>query len=310
MTDLWVERADAIAGKAEAWRDAHGIALAESDQPRVAAFGIDCQVSFCHPNGGLFVPGAVEDSRRALTWMYRNLDRLTNTVWSLDTHEVYQVFHAAFWRDREGRRPAPFTTITAEQIRSGHWLPRAPVEVCVEYAQKLEATGKHVLTIWPYHGLLGGLGHALLPAFAEAMTFHAHARGSAPRIVVKGRHPLTEMYSVMAPEVTELAGEVTGRFDEGLYAHLRRFDRVYVFGQASSHCVLATLEDLRDRALRDGPDELARFVILEDAMSPVSPPPLEPLPPELDFPRMARERIGRLVDAGMGRARTGDPIPP
>jgi nicotinamidase-related amidase len=308
VSDLWVERAGMLSEAGEAHRAQHGYGLAGDDGTRIAAFGIDCQISFCHPDGGLFVPGAVEDAGRAIGWLYRHLDRVTETIWSLDTHELHQIFHPAFWRDREGRRPAPFTAITAAEVKAGQWVPRERFGRALEYCEKLEATGKYVLTVWPYHGILGGLANALLPAFAEAMCFHAFAREAPPRLVAKGRQPWTEMYSALSPEVRELEGETLGGFDEGLFRHLMSFDRVYVFGQASSHCVLATLEDLRDRVLAEDPSGLERFVILEDAMSPVPPPDLDPLPAGLDFPRIARERLDALVRAGMRRSTTAEPL--
>src|SRR5262249_913270 len=144
-------------------------------------------------------------------------------------------------------------------------------------------SGKYVLTIWPYHALLGGVSHALVPALMECAMFHAVARGHQTHFEIKGTHPLTENYSVLSPEVHELGGTRVGAFNDAFYRMLVSYDRVYVFGQAKSHCVLATLMDLkaRDPALAD------KIWILEDAMSPVPPPPVDPLPAALDFPRIA-----------------------
>ena len=45
-------------------------------------------------------------------------------------------------------------------------------------------------------------------------------------------------------------------------------------------------------------------------MSPVPPPPLDPLPPRLDFPRIADEAIEELAQgAGMNIVKTTDPHP-
>ena len=62
--------------------------------------------------------------------------------------------------------------------------------------------GKYKLTIWPYHAMLGGIGHALVPAVEEAIFFHSVARRSQPDFQQKGHSPLTEHYSVLGPEVT------------------------------------------------------------------------------------------------------------
>jgi hypothetical protein len=56
------------------------------------------------------------------------------------------------------------------------------------------------------------------------------------------------------------------------------------------------------------PSKLGRVFILEDAMSPVPAPPLEPLPPSLDFPRVAEEALRDFHKAGLRVVRTTDPI--
>lgn len=281
---------------------------ASEDRRRVAAFGIDCQVSFCAPGGSLFVPGAPDDLRRALGWLYTNLDHVTTLVLSLDAHHVFQIFHPAWWRDAEGRPPAPFTPITAADVRAGRWRPVRAPEASLEYVERLEVAGRYTLTIWPYHCLLGSVGHALLPALAEYALFHSLVRDTSPVFAAKGSHPLTENYSVLSPEVKELQGERVGGFDEALYQALLQHDRVYVFGEASSHCVRFTLSDLLDRIRQDDPSLTSRVYILEDAMSPVPAPPLDPLPPALDFPAQAKQALAGFQEAGMRVVRTSDPI--
>ncbi|MFZ5471979.1 MAG: nicotinamidase, partial [Myxococcota bacterium] len=245
VSQLYLERATQVAAAGEAYARQHRLLPSAHDQRRIAVFGIDAQVAFCTPGASLFVPGAVEDTRRAIEWIYRNLGRLTALHFSLDTHRIFQIFHPAWWVDSEGRHPPPFTPIFHEEVRAGRWRPTSHPTESTEYTQKLEATGKYVLTIWPYHALLGGLSHALVPALMEAAIFHAAARGQPTHFEMKGTHPLTENYSVLSPEVTELGGQVVGGFNASFVERLMELDRVYVFGQAKSHCVLATLRDLQ-----------------------------------------------------------------
>lgn len=306
--DLYLERAALVAEEASHYRDEHHIAPAEQDTYRIAAFGVDCQVGFCTPGASLFVPGAVEDMQRALGWLYGNLDKITDLYFSLDTHSVFQIFHPAWWADRDGRHPEPFTPITYKDVCNGAWTPVAHREDCLEYCQKLEASGKYVLTIWPYHVLLGGISHTLVPALMEASIFHSLVRQTQTLFEVKGSHALTEHYSVLSPEVQELGGESVGEFNEPLFKMLMEYDRVYVFGQASSHCVRATLFDIRDRIQATQPELMERIWILQDAMSPVPPPPLDPLPPELDFPRLAEDAIEDLQRSGMHVVSTAESI--
>ncbi len=163
-----------------------------------------------------------------------------------------------------------------------------------------------MLTIWPYHTLLGGVSHALVPAAMELAMFHALARDAATVFETKGQNPLTENYSVLSPEVTELHGVRVGAFNETLFDTLMKHDRVYVFGQAKSHCVLSTLFDMRDRIAKTDRALAKKIWILSDAMSPVPPPPLHPLPPELDFPRVAERGLEDLRAFGMNVVTTTD----
>ncbi|PYQ41463.1 MAG: nicotinamidase [Acidobacteria bacterium] len=312
---LYLERAALVTDAATAARAAHRVPEARDDRERIAAFGIDCQVAFCTPGASLFVPGAVEDTVRAIEWLYRNLARVTTLVLSLDTHSVHQIFHPAAWVDAEGRHPARFTVISTDDVRRGRWIPVLRPEgiadvraLCLEYCEQLEKSGRYVLTIWPYHALLGGTGHALVPSLMEAALFHAAARRTETVFAMKGRAALTENYSVLSPEVRQLGGRAVGHFDTGLFDLLMGHDRVYVFGQAKSHCVRSTLLDVMEECRRRDPRLLSRVHVLEDAMSPVPPPPLHPLPPALDFPRVAEEALRTFAAAGMRIVRTMDPI--
>jgi nicotinamidase-related amidase len=312
---LFHERAALVAEAAERFKKEERVHAAVQDERRIAAFGIDCQVAFCIPKASLFVPGAVEDMRRAIEWIYRNLGRLTTLVFSLDTHSVFQIFHPTAWVDREGNHPAPFSVITSKDVREGRWVPTLrqpgftdPVAAALEYCERLEASGRYVLTIWHYHALLGGISHALVPALMEAAIYHSVAREVDPVFEIKGRAPMTESYSVLSPEVRELQGRRVGEFNASLFETLMQYDRVYVFGEAKSHCVLSTLQDVERECRRRGPRLLDRIFILEDAMSPVTPPPLDPLPEALDFPKVADRALASFRDAGMHVVRTTDPI--
>ena len=147
--------------------------------------------------------------------MYRNLAAITRVVPSLDTHRAMQVFHAVWLVDDEGNHPEPYTLVSAEDVESGRWRlnPAAAESIGIDpayaagqladYTRRLAEGAKYDLTIWPYHAVLGGIGHALVSAVEEAFFFHAIARYSQPDFQVKGEHPLTEHYSMLGPEVTE-----------------------------------------------------------------------------------------------------------
>jgi nicotinamidase-related amidase len=305
---LFLEDAARAAEQAKEMALVHQVKPAGRDNFRIAAFGIDAQIGFCLPGASLFVPGAVEDTRRAIEWIYRHADLITGLHFSMDTHRVFQIFHPGWWMDVEGKNPAPFTVIGSEDVRSGKWRPIAHPAESLEYTKRLEQSGKYVLTIWPYHTLLGGVGHALVPSLMEAAIYCAVLRNHQTHFETKGTHAMTENYSVLSPEVLDLGGRPVGEFNAPFFKMLMEYDRIYVYGQAKSHCVLSTLADLRARIQATDPALVDKVYILEDAMSPVPAPPLNPLPPELDFPRVAERAFEEFRRAGMHIVKTTDPV--
>jgi nicotinamidase-related amidase len=225
--------------------------------------------------------GAVEDSRRLCSFVYRNLAAITEVVVTLDTHQAFQIFHAPFLADADERHPDPYTLVTAVDVSEGRWTvdgeaahalgldPDAAAEHLAAYVAALAAGGKYELTVWPFHAMLGGVGHALVSAIEEAFFFHAIARRAPTRFEIKGFAPLTEHYSVLGPEVLRGSrGEQLGERNTALVEHLRGFDAVLVAGQAKSHCVAWTVADLLDDAPELGP----RLYLLDDCTSPVVVP--------------------------------------
>jgi nicotinamidase-related amidase len=139
--------------------------------------------------------------------------------------------------------------------------------------------------------MLGGLGHALVAAVEEAFFFHALARRTQTRFEVKGDDPRTEHYSALGPEVG-------GEQNLALVKHLLTFDAVYVAGQAKSHCVAWTVDDL----LRLAPEIAPRLYLLEDCTSPV-------VAGALDFTEQADDAFARFAASGARIVRsTPEPV--
>jgi nicotinamidase-related amidase len=151
--------------------------------------------------------------------------------------------------------------------------------------------------------MVGGIGHALAPVVEEAVFFHSIARRSPTRVEVKGQNPLTENYSVLRPEVAEDAsGAPIASANRALVEHLLSFDTVIVAGEAKSHCVAWTVEDLlQEIRVRDA--RLARrVVLLDDCSSPVV------VPGVVDFTDAAEAAYARFAAAGMRRVLSTDPM--
>jgi nicotinamidase-related amidase len=300
--------------EALAWAAEHGVDPALHDGTRVCLLLVDEQNTFCTPGFELFVAGrsgagALEDSRRLCAFLYRNLRTITQTVVTLDTHQAFQIFHAPFLVDAEGQHPSPYTLVTPADVESGRWrVDPAAAEVAgladgdahlSAYVRALAEGAKYDLTIWPFHAMLGGVGHALVSAVEEAVFFHAVARSSQTRFEIKGWSPLTEHYSALGPEVLHGSkGELLGRRNVALIEHLAAFDAVIVAGQAKSHCVAWTIADL----LEDEPDIASRLYLLEDCSSPVV------VPGAVDYTDDADAAFARFGDAGVHVVRSTTPI--
>jgi nicotinamidase-related amidase len=308
--EVWRVPYEERASNAAAWAHAHAIGAATADSGRIALLLVDVQNTFCLPEFELFVPGAVDDSRRICEFVYRNLDAITQVVLTLDTHHATQIFHALWLVDGEGRHPGPYTLVSADDVERGVWRfnpeagstlgiePEAGQRHLLDYVRALEHGGKYALTIWPYHAMLGGIGHALVSAVEEAVFFHTVARQSQPRFEPKGETPWTEHYSALGPEVTQGPnGEVAQRRNEELVRHLLGFDAVLIAGQAKSHCVAWTIDDLLDE-----PTLAEKGFLLEDCSSPVV------VPGVVDYTEEANRAFARFAAAGMHVVRSTDPL--
>lgn len=298
------------------WAREHEIAPAARDSRRVCLLLVDMQNTFCSPGFELFVAGrsgtgAIDDTRRLCSFLYRNLGAVTQSVVTMDTHQAFQIFHAPFLVDTDGRHPGPYTLVTLDDVSSGRWRVDSEVATTLgvtaaqaadhllNYVQALAAGGKYALTIWPFHAMLGGIGHALVSAVEEALFFHSTARRSQTRFELKGQNPLTEHYSVLGPEVLRGSrGEVLGERNTALVEHLLGFDAVIVAGQAKSHCVAWTVGDL----LNDAPEIASRLYLLEDCSSPVV------VPGVVDYADDADAAFARFGEAGAHVVRSTEPL--
>lgn len=282
-------------------------AAAEAELPPAADDGqithlliIDMQVDFCHPGGSLFVPGAVEDIRRTIEFIYDNAERITQISCSLDSHLPHQIFSPSWWTDAEGNHPEPFTLISAEDVSSGRWRPLQEPEWSRHYVEQLEQEAKKQLTIWPYHVGIGSIGQALDPELWSAVFWHSLARRAQPIWLTKGSVPLTEHYSIIQPEVP-VPDQPGADKNQAFLDSLAEADTIIIAGEAESHCVLETVEDLVEE-FRDRPDMLEKVLLLRDCTSPV-------VHPEIDFHAIAMERFAAFAEQGVRFIDSTDPLP-
>ncbi len=270
---------------------------ASEDRRRILLWLIDVQVDFVFPApvGRLPVANAIEDTRRTVEWLYRNVQVVTHIAASLDTHTPLQIFYPSWWRNANGVRPAPYTVITREQVQQGLWTPVLEPDWSIHYLEALETVGKKQLMIWPFHCMEGTAGRSLVPALSEAIMVHSGARLAQPTYLAKGTTPETEFYSVVEPEV-KIPGRAESGLNSGFLEHIAQFDLIYVAGQARSHCVLETMNSTL-RYFNTRPDVIGKTRFLDDCTSSIA-----------GFEKDTESRIAEFKAAGVRLVKSTDPI--
>ena len=318
--EVWKVPYQQRADDAKKWALQHKLQPASHDKRKISLLLVDVQNTFCIPDFELYVggtsgTGAVDDNRRLCEFMYRNLNVITEICPTMDTHQAVQIFHAIFLINDRGEHPAPYTLISADDIEKGIWRfnPELAASLQIDesygqlflrhYTQQLKAGGKYDLTIWPYHAMLGGIGHALVSAVEESVFFHSIARLSQPDFQEKGGHALTENYSVLSPEVfASHMGERIAEKNVEFIHKLLDFDAVIIAGQAKSHCVAWTIEDLLTEIYNEDRKLAGKVYLLEDCTTPVV------IPGVIDYTEQANHAFQKFADAGMHIVRSSDPI--
>ncbi|NDJ62677.1 MAG: cysteine hydrolase family protein [Chloroflexi bacterium] len=281
-----------------AGRDAD-LSPSSQDQTRSILVLVDAQVDFVHEDGALSVPGAVDDTRRTIEWMLENSNRITTVAASLDSHVPLQIFSPTWWEDENGEHPQPYTVIRSADVKAGKWKPLYEVEWSMTYPERLEEQSKKELMIWPYHTLIGTPGHAITPALYEAIVYHSAARRSQPVFLSKGALPKTEYYSMLEPEV-KVNDHPAGSLNVSFLNMLTGYDRVYIAGQAKSHCVLETVTSIM-RYFEGEMAIISKLRVLIDLTSSVAHP-------EIDFEAMATRQFAEFAERGLQLIRSTEVV--
>jgi nicotinamidase-related amidase len=287
---------------------------------------IDEQRDFCFPQGSLYVGGrsgrgALDDNRRIAEFIYRNLHRITDITTTHDTHLAHQIFFPSFWVDAHGEPLQAHRVVTSGDVESGRAVPNPAIapwlsngdgkwlrDYALHYCRELEKGGRYTLYLWPPHCIVGSEGHALAGVVHEARLFHDYVRGAQSWVEFKGQNPLTENYSVLRPEVlARHDGKKLGERNEALIDRLLAADLLLIAGEAASHCVKSTVDDLCDAIVQRDPKLARRVALLTDCMSAVSVPDgkggfLA------DFTPQAEEALARYANLGMRLMKSTEPL--
>ena len=225
---------------------------------------VDMQRDFIE-GGPLGVAGSVGDTERLTRFIYRNMTKITEIAASLDTHSPRQIFHQCWWRGADGQMPAPFTVITAKDVKEGRWRPLYEKEKSEEYLEYLETGGQKQLVIWPYHCIAGTAGFALENQFSNMIHFFSAAREAGLKKIVKGTLPATEFYGIVSPEY-DPGGSYANR---ELLDDLKRCDKLVIAGEARDYCVAQSVLQICEAMEKE--KKRPEIFIMEDCMSCVGP---------------------------------------
>ena len=226
------------------------------------------------------VSGAHADMLRLAALIRQGADGISAITLTLDAHHRFDIAHPTFWKIGEGSERgaggtndaggpvAPFTSITAAQVRGGSFAPKNPAMLpkALAYLDALEQRARYTLMVWPVHCEIGSWGQAIHPALKAACNDWEERHLAVAQKVSKGSNPWTEHYSALQAEVPD-ANDTATQLNRTLIADLDRADLILIGGEASSHCVRATTEHLVDN-LPSGQTE--KLVLLTDCMSPVA----------------------------------------
>lgn len=251
--------------------------------PRIHLLIIDPQNDFCDVPAdarprvqdvamapALPVSGADQDMRRLADFVVRMGPRLRDITVTLDSHPYVAIERTTFWKTRAGQPVAPFTLIDADSVAKGDFVPLSHADLVLQQLRALEQAGRYQLVVWPVHCVTGTWGHNIHAAIAESLQAWELQSRRTPHKVLKGEYPWSEHYGAFEAEVAVEAVAST-QFNTALAKRITEdVDLLLVAGEASSHCVAASVDQLLQAMPTLSLEPGFQVVLLSDCMSPVS----------------------------------------
>lgn len=237
---------------------------------KTALLIIDPQNDFVdgYKNATLPISGASVDMENLATYINDNSKDITDIFVTLDSHLLNDIAHPIWYLDKNNKNPAPFTIITHKDIIDGTYTTADPknLEWTKKYLHALEENNKYALCIWPPHCLIGSEGQNIYKPVYEAIQKYSQDNNKQIYFIHKGMNPNTEHYSGLKAEV-EIAGEDDTKLNQKLIDKLDSYDRIEISGEALSHCVANTTQDLLENIKSKNYEKIT---LLTDTMSSVA----------------------------------------
>lgn len=253
---------------------------------------VDPQRSFCEKidagiqqglhTGELYVDGAEEDMQR-LGSLLEDIAYLFDSVTiTRDCHPVSHISHPCWFFNERGAYPAPFTqmevrgdsTIVGVEVRGGvkteigEYYVTNPDQLhhTFMYIREMEKNGRGPHIIWPYHCLTGTPGNLVVNSVMEPLIKWEQVTRKNINWLDKGALPNVTQMSAVRPDVI-----IPGYADasRALVMLVAWADRIVFAGEALSHCLGSTIQDLHTQFGNAGDTFLSRSILLRDATSNV-----------------------------------------
>lgn len=214
------------------------------------------------------VTGAHQDMLRLANWLGQIGSHLHAITTTLDSHHEFDIAHPAFWKKADGSAVSPFTVISKADFEAGVYqmAQAASRQRVSDYLAQLEAQNRYQLMVWPTHCVMGTWGHQVHFAVLKALEQWQYDSQEKLAWVGKGKNAWTEHYSAIQAEVPDPLDPET-QLNLDLIKQLDASDEIYVAGQASSHCVKASLEHLVEFLPSR---HYSKIILLTDCMSAVT----------------------------------------
>lgn len=230
---------------------------------KTALFIIDPQNDFASKGGNLFIPGADKDMARLGNFIIVNQNEIDNIFVSLDTHDVNDIGHPGFWKNQKGELPQPFSRITYKDFKDEKWVPRNKIyfKYAKKYLNQLDKNNESHI-IWPIHCIDGHWGNAIVDNVGTALIIWSNKKETTFKTIRKGKFKFSEFHGVFKPHV-QIKEFSDSNFNENLFEDLNSYDRILIAGEAKSHCVAETINQMMEK----DSSIMKKVIILEDCMT-------------------------------------------
>lgn len=238
------------------------------------------------------VQGGVTDMRRLAAMIDRVGGKLDSIHTTLDSHHTMHIAHPGMWKDVNGKPPAPFSLIKADDVKNDIWRARNPAHQkrLYKYLVALEASGTFLHCIWPPHCRIGTWGHAVQEDLESALNRWENQYMGVVNYVTKGSSVWTEHFGGLKAQVEDPTDPST-QLNWDIIKALQEADIVGFAGEALSHCVKTTVEQIADNI---GAEHVNKMVLLTDCMSPVPA-----IPGVVDFPAIGQQFLKDMQARGV-----------